>query len=94
MIADVWPLFGLVLHAPRLELRLPSLDQLAALGELAEDGVHDPAVMPFVSPWTDAPAPQLSRSTLQWHWSRWAGLTPADWSLGLVVLEDGVVVGT
>ena len=33
MLTDVWPLFGLVLRTPRLELRSPSLEQLAALAE-------------------------------------------------------------
>ena len=94
MIADVWPLFGLVLRTPRLELRLPSLDRLAALAELAGDGVHDPAVMPFTTPWTDLPPAERARSVLQWQWKSWAELTPAGWSLALTVLADGVVVGT
>ena len=55
MLTDVWPLFGLVLRTPRLELRLPSLERLAELGELAAEGVHDPAVMPFFVAWTDRP---------------------------------------
>ena len=56
VLTDVWPLFGLVLRTPRLELRVPSLEQLAALAELADEGVHDPAAMPFLVPWTDLPA--------------------------------------
>lgn len=94
MLTDVWPLFGLVLRTPRLELRLPSLEQLAALGELAGEGVHDPAAMPFVTPWTDAPPPERARSVLRWQWSKWGALTPEKWSLGLVVLAGGEVVGT
>lgn len=62
MLTDVWPLFGLVLRTPRLELRSPSPEQLAALAELADDGVHDPATMPFLVPWTDLPPGQRGRS--------------------------------
>jgi RimJ/RimL family protein N-acetyltransferase len=94
VLTDVWPLFGLVLRTPRLELRLPSLDQLAALGELAGRGVHDPALMPFTVPWTDLPPDERARSVLQWAWKQWGALTPQRWSLPLVVLAGGEVVGT
>jgi hypothetical protein len=43
VIIDHWPLFGLVLRTPRLELRLPGLDRLAELADPAAAGVHDPA---------------------------------------------------
>jgi hypothetical protein len=40
VLTDVWPLFGLVLGTPRLELRSPSPEQPAALAELADDGTQ------------------------------------------------------
>jgi RimJ/RimL family protein N-acetyltransferase len=94
VLTDVWPLFGLVLRTPRLELRLPSLEQLAVLGELAAEGIHDPAVMPFQTPWTDLPPDERARSVLQWSWRIWAEHTPQRWSLNFCVLADGEVVGT
>lgn len=93
MLTDVWPLFGLVLLTPRLELRVPSLEQLAALAELADSGVHDPAAMPFLVPWTDLPPGPRGRSVLQYQWSRWGALTPQRWVLELAVLEGGEPVG-
>jgi hypothetical protein len=36
-----WPLHGLRLRTPRLELRLPGLEELDALAQLSADGVHD-----------------------------------------------------
>lgn len=93
MLTDVWPLFGLVLRTPRLELRLPSLEQLAALGELAAEGVHDPAVMPFITEWTDRPPAERARSVLQYQWSRWAELTPRKWTLELLVSAGDTVLG-
>jgi RimJ/RimL family protein N-acetyltransferase len=88
-----WPLTGLRLRTPRLELRLPSEADLDSLATLAAAGVHDPAVQPFTIPWTDAGPAERARGLLQYHWSRWAAFSPADWSLELAVLEGGVIVG-
>ncbi len=88
-----WPLTDLRLRTPRLELRLPSETELDALASLAAAGVHDAAVQPFSVPWTDVPPADRARSTLQYHWSQWAAWTPQNWSLELVVLESGTVVG-
>jgi len=82
------------LQTPALELRWPSLDDLDALAELAAAGVHDPSVQPFMVAWTDASPEERARSTLQYHWSRWASWKPSDWTLELAVIRDGVVVGT
>jgi RimJ/RimL family protein N-acetyltransferase len=94
VLTDIWPLFGLVLRTQRLELRVPSLEQLAALAALADEGVHDPAAMPFLVPWTDLPPRLRARSVLQYNWSTWAELTPERWRLEFVVLVGGVPVGT
>jgi RimJ/RimL family protein N-acetyltransferase len=96
MITDVWPLTGLRLRTPRLELRVPDLEDLTALGRLAADGVHDPAVMPFSVPWTDAEPLDQARGTMQWHWAQWGAWSPQRWSLSFVTVTvaDGLVVGT
>ena len=94
MIAHHWPLFGLRLTTPRLELRLPDLEDLAALADLAAAGVHDPDVQPFFVPWTDAAPAERARATVRYHWGLWNGWAPENWSLGLVAVLDGRVVGT
>ncbi len=94
MITSHWPLFGLRVATPRLELRLPTLEELAELADLAAEGVHDPAMMPFREPWTDAEPALRARGVLQYHWKQWGTWTPEDWSLNFVVFHDGVVVGT
>jgi len=94
MIANHWPLYGLRLRTPRLELRLPNLDDLAALADLAAAGVHDPGVQPFVAAWTDAEPAVRARAVLQWHWHLLGTWSPDDWSLQLVALADGVLIGT
>lgn len=87
------PQFGLVLRTPRLELRLPSTEQLVALGEVAAEGVHDPDYMPFMTPWTDQPPLDRARATVRYRWRAWGAWTPDDWTLDFVVLCEGAVVG-
>jgi len=93
VLTDVWPLFGLVLRTPRLELRSPSPEQLAALAELADEGVHDPATMPFLVPWTDLPPGPRGRSVVQHQWRQWGALTSQRWTLNFAVLAGGEPVG-
>jgi RimJ/RimL family protein N-acetyltransferase len=93
MLIDHWPLYGLRIRTPRLELRLPDNEELAALGELAARGVHDPALMPFAYPWTDLPPAERARSVMQFSWRCLGSWTPGNWSLPLCVFKDGVVVG-
>jgi len=52
-IVDRWPLFGLTIRTPRLELRLPRDEDMAEALAVVDQGIHDPAVTPFHVPWTD-----------------------------------------
>jgi RimJ/RimL family protein N-acetyltransferase len=88
-----WPLFDLRVRTPRLEIRVPTDEDLYRLIELADVGIHDPAVMPFGIPWTDAPLPQRHRDSLQWWWSARAQWRPESWTLTGAVFVDGVPVG-
>jgi RimJ/RimL family protein N-acetyltransferase len=94
MTSPYWPLAGLRLQTPRVELRWPTLADLDALARLAEEGVHDPAVMPFGVAWTDVPPAERARGTLQYFWGQWSAWQPSDWTLNLVVDTDGLVAGT
>ena len=71
MIMQHWPLTGLRLTTPQLELRWPTMADLDALAGLAARGVHDPAIQPFMIPWTDAEPAERARGTLQYHWRQW-----------------------
>ncbi|WP_282700310.1 GNAT family N-acetyltransferase [Streptomyces sp. CC219B] len=93
MLIDHWPLLGLRLTTPRLELRLPSGEELAELADLAAEGVHDPDRMPFSVPWSDLPPRERARSVVQHHWLRLGNWTPDDWALNLTVFEHGRIVG-
>ncbi len=87
-------MLGLIITAGPLTLRAITDDDLAALCDLAEEGIHPAEQMPFAFPWTDAPAGELARNTVQYHWRVRAGFTPAAWSLQLGVWRDGELVGT
>ncbi len=63
------------------------------LAEVASAGVHDPGRMPFFVPWTDQPAPQMKRSSLQYHWQRRAEWQPDRWMLEFAVYRDGAPIG-
>lgn len=92
-LEEHWPLFGLRVRTARLELRLPTDEDLAALADCAAGGVHPPERMPFLTAWTDLPPRALQRGVLQWHWRCRAEWTPEAWTADFVVLHDGEVVG-
>ncbi len=94
MTSPHWPLTGLRLRAPRLELRWPTLSDLDELAALAVEGVHDPGVQPFGVAWTDAPAPELPSRSLRYYWAQWGAWRLSDWALHLVAVHHGAVVGT
>ena len=90
-----WPLYDLRIWTERLELRLPTEDELIELLGLAMSGIHDPAEMPFGFAWTDQPSPFFERSFMQYHWSTRATFAPENWNLDLGVWLDGrQLVGT
>ncbi|MFD8013744.1 GNAT family N-acetyltransferase [Streptomyces sp. NPDC058955] len=93
MIVNHWPLRGLHVRTPRLELRLPSEEELYAVAEVAARGVHRPDERPFLTPWGELPSAERARHVLQLHWSRLGRWTPADWALNLVAFHEGRPVG-
>jgi RimJ/RimL family protein N-acetyltransferase len=88
-----WRLFDLVVRTPRLEIRLPREEEFGALLAVIAAGVHDPATMPFTTPFTDRPSPERERESAQWWWRQRAEWTPERWNLTGAVLVDGEVVG-
>ena len=90
---EVWPLFGLAIRTPRLELRLPSEAELARLAQVAADGVHEPTQRPFLTPWAERPPLERARHVVQGAWSSRGTWEPGDWSLGLTVFADTDPIG-
>jgi RimJ/RimL family protein N-acetyltransferase len=88
-----WGLFELRIWTERLELRLPTEDELVDLLGLARAGIHDPNEMPFGFAWTDQPSPLFERSFLQYHWSTRASWAVDNWNLDLGVWFEDRLIG-
>ncbi|MFE9534349.1 GNAT family N-acetyltransferase [Streptomyces sp. NPDC006691] len=88
-----WPLYGLRIRTPRLELRLPEGELLSELAQVAADGLHEPDRMPFTVPWTDGSPADRGRATYQNVLSTIANWSPDNWHLSLAVLHEGKAVG-
>jgi RimJ/RimL family protein N-acetyltransferase len=92
--ADLESLFELRLRTPRLELRLPTDDELHELGALAAAGVHAPNRMPFLVPWTDnAARAGFVEEFAGFHLGLRAGWSLDDWHLELGVWGEGRPAG-
>jgi len=92
-LTEVWPLFGLAISSPRLELRPARDEDLPGIVEAALSGIHDPAVMPFSVPWTDGTREEIIRNTVKHQWHLRAGVAPDNWTLNFVVKHGGVPIG-
>jgi RimJ/RimL family protein N-acetyltransferase len=90
---DAWPLRHLVLRTPRLELRPDDDEGLFELVEVAKEGVHDPAEMPFYVPWTDTLPDDHGLGMLQHFWGMRAKVAAKDWTISFLVRHEGEVIG-
>ena len=93
-LTTAFPPFGLRIEAGPLVLRPVTDEVLPALIDVALRGVHDPAVMPFYFPWTDAPADQLPPQFAQHHWRTRASWSREAWTLEFAVVYEGTIVGS
>ena len=92
---DLTPLFRLELKTPRLELRLGSRDELVALGQLAEQGIHPPQEMPFAFAWTDRIGQaDFVDGVVEYHEGALRDWRPEAWSLNLLVWAEGELAGS
>jgi len=93
-LSDIWPPFGLRITAGPVQLSAVRDEDIPALVELVQAGIHEPDAMPFAVPWS-APAPpaELAHSMATHYWETRAQFRPDRWNLELVVRWDGVVVG-
>ncbi|HEU5222813.1 MAG TPA: GNAT family protein [Candidatus Lumbricidophila sp.] len=90
---DVWPLFGLRLLTPRIELRPVRDEDLPGLAEAAIAGIHEPNRMPFAKPWSVEPPGALRAGLAKHVWKQRAATEPNEWALLFAVLLDGVPIG-
>jgi RimJ/RimL family protein N-acetyltransferase len=88
-----WPLFDLEIRTPRITVRYIDDEIGVEVAALAARGVHDPDVMPFLVPWTDATSPFLERGSFQHWWRCRTETTPERWVINFAVFVDDVAVG-
>jgi hypothetical protein len=88
---NIEPLWDLRVRTPRLELRLPTEDELVELFRVAEGGIHPPEEMPFFVPWTDD---LRLDAFMEFHQRTWAAWRPEKWSLNLITFLDGKPIGS
>jgi len=86
--AEIW---GIRLRTPRLELRLPTDEELLELYRVAEAGIHPPEEMPFGVAWTD----DLNEADfVAFHRRAWEEWSPESWECNFVTLVEGRPIGT
>ena len=87
-------MYGLRLRTERLELRLPTEDELVELAHVAEQGIHPADFMPFRVRWTDnVGKPGFLESFREFHLGLRRDWRPEAWYLELGVFLDGSIVG-
>lgn len=91
-MTELAPLFGLRLRTPRLELRLPTRDELVELRELARAGVHPPELMPFLYAWTDEPYSE--EWVVAFHEAARSAWSPDRWNLMLGAWSEEGLIGS
>ncbi len=88
-----WPLFGLSVRTPRLEVRLPREDEFGSLIEIVDAGIHERGTMPFFQPWTDLEPSARARQAAQFWWRQRASWSPDDWAFTGAVFIEGRPAG-
>ena len=83
------------LRTERLELRLPTEEELVQLAHVAERGVHPPDEMPFMTAWTDGIGkPEFVDSFVEFHLTQRREWRPDAWHLLLGVWAEGELAGS
>ena len=96
-LLQIWPVLGLRVRAPAVELFVPDEGTLVEVARLAARGIYDPQnqYLPRtpVGGWEDVDSPEAERRFLRYYWAAFADWRPDRWNLLLAARVDGVVVG-
>ncbi len=94
MEGRAWPLGRLRISTPLLHLRVPSDAMLDCLAQLAVQAPKDSDYLPFGRPRRDEPDDLIRLDIMQDVWRQRASWQPDNWTLQLVAVRDGRLVGT
>ena len=92
-LANLWPVFGLLIQTPRLRLRLPRRDNLCELAQAARI-IAAPGEPQLHLPRMYQPSPGMERLFLQRYWRARAHWKPESWHLPLALYLDGRPIGS
>jgi len=90
---EAWPLFGIRITTPRLELRVVDDGLIPELAQIARAGVHDPLHMPFGNGWTDRPEEDWEIGFARYFWLQRGRWDVGSWALPFAVFADGKPIG-
>lgn len=90
---EIWPPYALRVVTEDLVLTVLREADIPELVELVLEGVHDPAHMPFIFPWTDAAPDELPANYVRYFGSVLSAQSQESFSLQFVVRHAGQVVG-
>lgn len=91
-VADLWPLFSIVIETDRLELRLPREGELVELARAARV-IAAPGEPRLHLEWMYEPSPGMERKFVQRYWRALAHWRPESWHLPLAIYLGGKPVG-
>jgi RimJ/RimL family protein N-acetyltransferase len=91
-VADVWPMFGLLIETPRLRLRLPRESDLCELAQAARV-ISGPGEPQLHLPWMYEPSPAMEQQFFQRYWRALAHWQPGSWHLPLAVYLEKRPIG-
>ena len=92
-LEEIFPAFALEISCGPLTLHGLRTQDIPAVAAVATEGIHGPEFLPFLFPWSEAPADQLPLNSARFYWESFASFTPERWHLNLVVRHENRVVG-
>jgi RimJ/RimL family protein N-acetyltransferase len=90
---ELWPPYAVVITEHDLRLTVVNDDDIPGLVDLALGGIHDPASMPFATPWTLAEPSVLPAEMIRYLSGVRASFTPEKFDLPFAVRVEGTLVG-
>ncbi|MCG5465594.1 GNAT family N-acetyltransferase [Micromonospora sp. MED01] len=96
-LVDIWPVLGIGVRTPTVELFVPDQEALERLARLAAEGIYDPQnqYLPRtpVGGWEDVASPEAERRFLRYYWAAFADWRPEKWNLMLAARVGRDIIG-
>lgn len=86
----LWPPFSLRIQVEDLELIAVDDSHVQALSAVTAEDIYGADIPDHAFIWLK----ELPLNSLKYRWANRVSMSPAQWSLDLVALRDGVIVGT